>query len=115
MSIDLPLKSELLVGAVILVAILIFIAGMASEHQSAAMPLHQLIVVFFGILAITSIFGGIYAIFVKAESVTELSILGARLKTGHVGVAFVGIGLIFFFFTIRAVLKSQKDLAGLPP
>lgn len=50
-----------------------------------------------------------------ATSETKLDIFGVHLSTGHVGVAFVGIGLIIGFFTVRAVLRSQHDLAKLPP
>ena len=86
----------------------------APPHQRAALPLHILIVCVFGLLALTSIGGGIYAITTNATSPTTLSILGADFSTGHVGVAFVGIGFIITFFTVRSVLRSQRDLAALP-
>ena len=89
-------------------------APMARPHQHAALPLHFLIVAIFGLLALTSIGGGIYAITRDSESDTKLKILGAELSTGHVGVALVGIGFIITFFTVRAVLKNQHDLAALP-
>lgn len=88
--------------------------AMAAPHQIAALPLHMTIVVLFGILALSCIAGGIYAIVVNAQSKSELSIFGAYLNTGHVGVAFVGIGVFLMFFTIRAVLRNQLDLAVLP-
>lgn len=90
------------------------VALQAQPHQLAALPLHFLIVAIFGLLALTSIGGGIYAIARDSESDTQLTILGAELSTGHVGVALVGIGFIITFFTIRAVLKNQRDLAALP-
>lgn len=89
-------------------------APMAMPHQQAALPLHMLIVGVFGILALGCIGGGIYAIVANATSKTDLELLGAHLSTGHVGVAFVGIGLIIAFFTVRAVLNNLSTLAGLP-
>jgi hypothetical protein len=86
----------------------------APQHQTAAMPLHMLIVSIFGLLALTSIGGGIYAIAVRSTAQTTLSILGTELRTEHVGVALVGIGFIITFLTVRSVLKSQRDLARLP-
>ena len=87
----------------------------SAAHQSVAMPLHFLIVSIFGLLALISIGGGIYAIAVRSTAQTTLSILGAELRTEHVGVALVGIGFIIAFLTVRSVLKSQHDLARLPP
>jgi hypothetical protein len=73
------------------------------------------IVVTFGLLALACIGGGIYAIVADAHSRTEFAMLGATLNTGHVGVAFVGLGLIVALFTVRGVLKNQHELAALPP
>ena len=87
--------------------------AMSAEHQSVAMPLHFLIVGVFGLLALISIGGGIYAIAVRSTAQTTLVILGAELRTEHVGVALVGIGFIIAFLTVRSVLKSQHDLARL--
>lgn len=84
-------------------------------HQSAALPLHFLIVRISGALAFACVVAGIIGIYQNSKSDTKLDILGAHLSTGHVGVAFVGIGLIVGFFTVRAVLRSQRDLAALPP
>jgi hypothetical protein len=86
----------------------------APAHQRAAMPLHLLIVSVFGILALASIAGGIYAISKDTESDTYFKIMGAELSTGHVGVALVGLGLLIASFTVRSVLKNQHDLASLP-
>lgn len=86
----------------------------AKPHMEAARALHILIVSIFGILALTCIGGGIYAIVVNSVSKTEIDIFGAQIRTGHVGVAFVGIGLVITFFTIRAVLTNLRELAELP-
>ncbi len=84
------------------------------EHQREAVPLHRLIVIIFGVLAFACVAAGIVAIVLNAKSQTEFDFLGAHLTTGHVGVAFVGIGLVIAYFTVRAVLRSQRDLAALP-
>jgi hypothetical protein len=78
----------------------------SDRHASAAMPLFFFIVAVFGILALACIGGGIYAVFNKAVAETAFELWGFNLKTGHVGVAFVGIGLATALFTVRAVLKK---------
>jgi hypothetical protein len=89
--------------------------AMAERHQKAAIPLHIIIVGIFGFLALACIGGGIYAIAANAKSKTDLDIFGVHLSTGHVGVAFVGIGLIIALLSVRAVLKNQHALATLTP
>lgn len=86
----------------------------APSDQRAALPLHRLTIIIFGSLAMVSIFGGIIAIILDARTETNLQIFGAHLTTGHVGVALVITGLIMTFFTVQAVLRSQRDLAALP-
>jgi len=86
----------------------------AMEHQRAASRLHIWIVCIFGILAFTCIVGGIVAVCQNAKSETEFNIFGAHLTTGHVGVAFVALGLIIAYFTVRSVLNNQRDIAALP-
>src|SRR5688572_1579673 len=60
------------------------------SHVKAARKIHLSIIIIFGVLALTCIGGGIYAVSAKAVADSELSLLGARLKTQHVGAAFVG-------------------------
>src|ERR1044071_3754254 len=67
--------------------------NMKTNYMKTAMPLFRLIVVTFGLLALGCIAGGIYAISNKAIADTTFDFLGFHLKSGHVGVAFVGIGL----------------------
>jgi hypothetical protein len=69
----------------------------------------------FGIFALSCIGGGIYAIYRNALSPTNFSIFGASFSTGHVGVAVVGIGLLIAYFSVRAFLRNQRELAALPP
>lgn len=84
------------------------------DHQREAAKLHSLIVRIFGLLAFCCIVGGIIAIILNSKSETDFQIFGARFTTGDVGVALVGIGLLMTYFTVRAVLKSQKEIAALP-
>lgn len=83
------------------------------SHLEIAMPLHRQIITTSGILAASCILGGIVAVLWDAKSKTEFEVLGAHLTTGHVGVAFMGVGVVIGFFTVRAVLRSQRDLAHL--
>lgn len=84
-------------------------------HQRAAMPLYLMIILIFGLLALACVGGGIVAIIRSATSETKFDIFGVHLSTGHVGVAFVGIGLIVGYFTVRTVLRNEYQLAALPP
>ena len=76
------------------------------RHASAAMPLFFFIVFVVGLLALACIGGGIYAIFNKEVADTTFELWSFHLKTGHVGVAIVGIGLATALFTIHSVLKK---------
>ena len=88
---------------------------MAPVHQHTALPLHFLIVIVFGGLALAAVLGGIYAIKEGGgNAATLFKLLGAEFSTTHVGVAFVCIGLMTAFLTVRAVLKNQHELAALP-
>jgi hypothetical protein len=82
-------------------------------HQRAALPLHVLIVAIFGVVALACIGGGIFAVWKGATSDTTFNLFGARMSTGSVGVAFVGIGVVIAYLTIKAVLKNQRDLGAL--
>jgi hypothetical protein len=77
-----------------------------TQHMKTAMPLFFLIVGMFGFLALVCIGGGIYAIYSKAFADSTFDLLGFHLKSGHVGVAFIGIGLATAFYTTKAVLKK---------
>ena len=83
-------------------------------HLKAATPLYMVIVILTFVLSLACIGGGCYGIYRNAQSATEFSLWGAKLSTGHVGVAFVGIGLIIGFFTVRSVLKSVRDIGTAP-
>jgi hypothetical protein len=82
----------------------------------AALELHILIVkIFGGLAAMLSVLGCGLAAFSAAAAVnTVIEILGIRLSTASVGVAFMAIGLIVAYLAVKCVLKSQKEIAQLP-
>jgi hypothetical protein len=112
------MDSKYLIPAGVVVLVLAILWSMASRprampHQRAAMPLHTLIVVTFGLLALASIAGGVVAIVRSAKSNTEFSLLGAKLSTGDVGVALVGIGLIIAYFTLPWLISFSLGVQAL--
>ena len=60
------------------------------------------------ILALVSIAGGIVAIIWNTVSPTTFEAFGVKLSTGHVGVAFTGIGLVMAYFTFKRVLDNVR-------
>ena len=76
------------------------------KDMKTAMPLFLVIVISFFVLALACIIGGIYAIYKASVADTAFDFMGFHLKTGHVGIAFVGIGLATAYFTVSAVLKK---------
>ena len=79
---------------------------MKTNYIKTAMPLFHRIVIMFGLLALACIAGGSYAISNKAIADTTLDFFSFHLKSAHVGVALVGIGLATAFFSAKAVLKK---------
>ena len=86
-----------------------------APHRTAVFTVHMSIIIVSGLLSITACAGGIYAISQAALSNSEFSALGVELKTGNVGVALVGLGLVIGYFTMKSVLKNQHDLARIHP
>jgi hypothetical protein len=81
---------------------------LAPNDMKTNILLLLLIVILSSVLSLASICGGIYAIYSKALADTSFDALGFHLKSGHVGVAFVGIGLATAFLTAKAVLSRIK-------
>jgi hypothetical protein len=79
---------------------------MNQDNLKIAMPLFFLIVAIFGLLALACIVAGGFAICGKALAETAFDFPGFHLKSGHVGVALIGIGLATAFLTIKAILKK---------
>jgi hypothetical protein len=87
----------------------------AVEHVEAARPVHRsmlrgVMVPCFGGVAL-----GALAIYRGASADTSFEVLGAHLKTSHVGVAVVGISALTLLFVYRRMMKSIETLAALPP
>lgn len=85
------------------------------KHLSAARPVLTAVLVVMGVLSLVAVIGGVAAIIWNATSPTNFTLLGATLSTGHVGVAFAGMGLLCMLFVVRAVLNNIRHLATLPP
>src|SRR5262245_24431269 len=64
------------------------------EHVEAAVPVHKSMLRYTGLTCLGTIALGALAIYKGGAADTSFSILGANLKTTHVGVAMVGMGMI---------------------
>lgn len=82
-------------------------------HQIAARPVQMLVASIVGITGLACVIGGMYGIFHAASSPTTFELGGMRLTTGHVGVAFVGIGLLVELVLLMSVLRNELALAGI--
>jgi hypothetical protein len=87
--------------------------GGTSEVKAAAPSLNRMIV-WVGALGLLIISGGICAIILNAVSETKINIAGMSILTGHVGVAFVGLGIIMVMRVYRHVSSILFKLAELP-
>jgi hypothetical protein len=67
-----------------------------------------------GVLGLLIVGGGISAIVLNAVSETKINIAGMSISTGHVGVAFVGLGIIMVIIVFRQILSIIFKLAELP-
>lgn len=76
-------------------------------------PFSFAIITTFGLLALSSTFGGILAIILNAQGESELYLLGAKLSTGYMGPVFVSSGLLIAWFTVKTVLNNAKEFATL--
>jgi hypothetical protein len=84
-------------------------------HVQAARPVHLGILKSARALSFASLLGGAYATYKGTVGDTILDLFGAHLKTTHVGIAFMGIGLVTFLLSLRAILRSVERLAAIPP
>jgi hypothetical protein len=75
-------------------------------HASAPIGFFIMIVIVFAILALACIGAGIYAIYSRSMADTTFDFFGLHLKSGHVGVALVVVGIAFLFFITRTILKK---------
>jgi hypothetical protein len=76
----------------------------------AARKTHFLMIKITGIITVIALLIGGYAIYLDKHSPTEINFWGAKITTGHVGVACLAIAFMTFLFTMRGILKNLKDL-----
>lgn len=88
-----------------------FIAS--SSHVESAKPILKIMLIITGIIAALTIIGGIFGIIWNSLSPTEMNILGIKVSTGHVGVAFTAFGVIAEILIFKAVLKNIYKLSSL--
>jgi hypothetical protein len=71
-------------------------------------------IVLVGGLAVLTTVGGVIAIIYNSMAETKINILGMSISTGHVGVAFVGLGIIMMILLYRNISENIYKLAALP-
>lgn len=86
----------------------------APEDVNAAKPILLTGMWITGILGVLCIAGGVVAIVWNAQSPTTVKLFGANLTTGHIGVAFVFIGVVTASLAVRSAFKRTAELAKLP-
>ena len=84
------------------------------EHIESAVPIFKLIIIVMGVLSGMSIGGGIIAIVWNSMAATKFNVFGVTLTTGHVGIAFIALGLVTMMFVVREIIKYVHKLATVP-
>ncbi len=82
-------------------------------HIEAATPILKLVVLVVGGLCALAIIGGFLGIVWDSRAPTSFSFLGMDMKTGHVSVAFVGLGIVGMAGVLRYVVKNVYKLGKL--
>lgn len=85
-------------------------ANDGTSYIKAAKPIIILGLVVIGIVGFACVLGGIFAIYRNATSPSEVTLFGNKLTTGHVGVAFVFIGVVVLGAVIRKAFKTTVQL-----
>ncbi|MEA5486696.1 MULTISPECIES: COR domain-containing protein [Pseudanabaena] len=84
-----------------------------SRHNiEAVSPILSQIINTIRIVSVLLVIGGIVAIIYDSKSPSEISMLGQKISTGHVGVAFVFIGIIGMIFSFRKLLNTLSNIAN---
>jgi len=91
-------------GALCIVAGLFFKAGV--------LALFFFIILLTSALSLGCIVGGVFAIWKGATSDTKFNMFGVELSSQSVGIAFMGIGLVTGFFTVRTVMDKAGELSS---
>jgi hypothetical protein len=84
------------------------------DHVDAAAPSLNRMIILVGVLGLLIVGGGICAIILNAVSDTRINIAGMSISTGHVGVAFIGLGIIMVIRVYRHISSIIFKLAELP-
>lgn len=87
----------------------------SKDHLSAASPVLKLSLWLTAGLGVLCTAAGIVALVLNRLSASEINIAGMAIKTGHVGVALTGLGVIVLIVGIRNVNRNVYRLAALPP
>jgi len=82
----------------------------APAHIEAANPVIIATIWITGIVGFSCVLGGIFAIYRNAVSPSEVELFGSKLTTGHVGVAFVFIGVVVFGAVVRKAFRTIVEL-----
>ena len=64
--------------------------------------------------AILCICGGIVTLYANPNAPTSIDIWGAKITTGHVGVAFIFIGVVVMGFVIKGAFSTLVSLGTEP-
>jgi hypothetical protein len=89
------------------------IAVGAPAHIRVATPVIIVGLIVCSLVSALCVGGGIVAIIWNATSPTTANLFGTSLTTGHVGVAFVFIGLVVLGLVIRKAFKILVELGRL--
>jgi hypothetical protein len=87
---------------------------LSPAHIRAGKGIIKLGIVVAGLAGLVCVIGGIYAIYRNALSPSQVELFGSKVTTGHVGVAFVFIGLVVLWAVIRNANKTLVELGKIP-
>jgi hypothetical protein len=83
------------------------------RHISAGTPIMGCVLAVVLILGLCLIGGGVWLVYLDSKGSTEISILGAELKTQSVGVVGLFSGLVCTVLGVRRTLKTLERLGAL--
>lgn len=72
-------------------------------------PVFIVMLVIVGVVALTCVGGGILAIIFGSNADSAIELFGQRLRTAHVGVAFVFLGVVSMAYIFRAAVRVWEN------